>query len=56
MIAGRFDDWRQLENDVGFVAPLHKAGAMELNAHRIVGLGLPDARWATLVDPLAITG
>jgi acetyltransferase-like isoleucine patch superfamily enzyme len=54
-VAGRFDDWRQLDDDVGFVAPLHKAGAMEMNAHRIVGLEVPDARWTTLVGPLAIT-
>lgn len=54
-VACRFDDWRQFDDDVSFVAPLHKAGAMESNAHRIVGLGIPDARWATLVDPRAIT-
>jgi carbonic anhydrase/acetyltransferase-like protein (isoleucine patch superfamily) len=54
-VACRFDDWRQLDDDVGFVAPLHKAGSMETNARRIVGLGVPDARWTTLVDPRAIT-
>lgn len=53
-VVGRFDDWALLENDVRFVAPLHKAGAMQENAARIAGLGIPPARWATLVDPRAI--
>ena len=53
-VAARFDDWRQLDDDVCFAAPLHKAGAMETNASRIIGLGIPGARWTTLVDPLAI--
>jgi carbonic anhydrase/acetyltransferase-like protein (isoleucine patch superfamily) len=52
VIAG-FDDWAKLDDDVGFVAPLHKAGAMQANARRIAGLGIPAARWAALVDPLA---
>lgn len=53
-VACRFDDWHQLDDDVCFVAPLHKAGAMELNARRIIGLRIPDTRWTTLVDPRAI--
>src|ERR1700712_3374727 len=28
---------------------------MEINARRIVGFGIPDARWTTLVDPRTIT-
>lgn len=54
-VSGRFDDWRRFEEDVHFAAPLHKAGAMELNARRIAGLGIPEGRWAALVDPRAVT-
>jgi UDP-3-O-[3-hydroxymyristoyl] glucosamine N-acyltransferase len=54
-VNGRFDDWRQFDDDVRFAAPLHKAGAMEENARRIAGLAISDARWAALVDPRAVT-
>jgi acetyltransferase EpsM len=54
-VGARFDDWSRFDDDVRFAAPLHKAGAMELNARRIAGLGIPEARWAALVDPRAIT-
>jgi UDP-3-O-[3-hydroxymyristoyl] glucosamine N-acyltransferase len=53
-VGGRFEDWSRFD-DVCFAAPLHKAGAMELNARRIAGLAIPEARWAALVDPRAIT-
>jgi sugar O-acyltransferase (sialic acid O-acetyltransferase NeuD family) len=52
-VLGRFDDWARLGDDVFFVAPLHKAGAMQANARRIAGLGIPASRFAALVDPLA---
>jgi UDP-3-O-[3-hydroxymyristoyl] glucosamine N-acyltransferase len=51
----KFDDWATLDDDVQFIAPLHKVGAMQVNAVRIAGLGIPASRWATLVDPLANT-
>lgn len=54
-VSGRFDDWRRFEEDVQFTAPLHKAGAMQLNARRIAGLRIPGSRWAVLVDPRAVT-
>ena len=52
-VIGRFEDWARLDDDVRFVAPLHKAGAMPANARRIGGLGIPAQRWATLIDPMA---
>jgi serine acetyltransferase len=52
-VIGAFDDWARLDGDVSFVAPLHKAGAMPLNAGRVAGLGIPASRWAVLVDPVA---
>ncbi len=52
-VVGCFEDWARLEGDVRFVAPLHKAGAMQANGCRVAGLGIPAARWVALVDPLA---
>jgi NDP-sugar pyrophosphorylase family protein len=52
-VVGRFDDWPQFDDDVFFVAPLHKAGWMQRNARRIIDLGIPAARWVALIDPLA---
>src|ERR1700722_6728884 len=44
-IVGRFDDWRTLDDDICFVAPLHKAGSVEANVKRIAGLNIPSHRW-----------
>jgi acetyltransferase-like isoleucine patch superfamily enzyme len=52
-VVGRFDDWRQFDDDVFFVAPLHKAGWIQGNARRIVDLGVPPSRWGVLIDPQA---
>jgi len=49
----RFDGWPNLDPGYHFVAPLHKAGHVQQNAARIEGLGIPDSRWAKLVDPMA---
>ena len=46
-----FDAWANLDADMSFVAPLHKAGYMQQHSARIEALGVPEARWATLVDP-----
>ena len=53
-VVGSFDSWRSLGEHVLFVTPLHKAKAMPARMERIVSLGIPDDRFATLVDPLAI--
>lgn len=52
-VLGNFDEWRKLDPDMHFVAPLHKAGYIETNAARIAGLAIPEARWTTLIDPSA---
>jgi sugar O-acyltransferase (sialic acid O-acetyltransferase NeuD family) len=52
-VIGRFDDWKKLDDDVAFVAPLHKAGSIQANARRIEGLDIAASRWAVLVDPRA---
>ena len=48
-----FDAWSSLPTNLSFVAPLHKVGHMQQNSARILGLGIPDVRWATLIDPRA---
>lgn len=48
-----FDAWSSLPADVSFVAPLHKVGHMQQHSGRILGLGIPEFRWATLIDPRA---
>jgi acetyltransferase EpsM len=48
-----FNDWPLLDNDISFVAPLHKSGRMQQNVARIFGLRIPDSRWARLIDPRA---
>jgi acetyltransferase EpsM len=46
-----FDEWRRLDRDVCFVAPLYKAGCMQEYSARVAGLQIPDARWVKLIDP-----
>lgn len=50
-VLARFEDWKSLEADVQFVAPLHRAGEMQARIARIEGLGVPADRWATVMDP-----
>jgi len=52
-VLGRFEDWESFDEDVQFIAPVHKPGHMQANARRINGLKIPVARWASLIDPLA---
>ena len=46
-----FDDWWRIDSDISFVAPLYKAGSMQEYSARILGLRIPEARWAKLIDP-----
>src|ERR1700741_4050159 len=50
-VLARFEDWRTLQGDVQFLAPLHKAGHMQARVARIEGLGVPRERWAIVRDP-----
>ncbi|WP_285671479.1 acetyltransferase [Paralimibaculum aggregatum] len=49
-VLGSFADWPALPAAVQFIAPLHKVRQMPRRAARIEGLGIPDPRWARLVD------
>lgn len=53
-VVGPFEGWRSLPPETRFLAPLHKAKAMEDRIRRVVALGIPDARWANIVDPAAM--
>ena len=44
-----FDAWASLEEDLCFLAPLHQAGRMQQNCARILELGIPNSRWATVI-------
>jgi acetyltransferase EpsM len=50
-VLGPFTSWRELPEDVAFVAPLHKAKAMPERVRIVDALGIPRHRWATIVDP-----
>ena len=50
-VLGGFEAWRGLGPAVAFLAPLHKAKEIQRRSARILGLGIPEARWATVVDP-----
>ncbi|MGH6824141.1 hypothetical protein [Methyloceanibacter sp.] len=52
-VLGNFDAWPSIGSTTLFVAPLHKVGYMQQNCTRIIDLGIPSSRWATLIDPMA---
>jgi sugar O-acyltransferase (sialic acid O-acetyltransferase NeuD family) len=54
VVIGTFEQWTTLPAHVRFVAPLHKAKAAQHRCGRVASLGIPDARWATVRDPLAM--
>jgi len=50
-VLGPFESWKGLPETLRFLAPLHKAGHMVERAARIRGLGVPSARWVSVIDP-----
>jgi sugar O-acyltransferase (sialic acid O-acetyltransferase NeuD family) len=52
-VIGPFAAWSQLPADTRFVAPLHKSKDMPARAALVNRLGVPDQRWAVVVDPQA---
>ena len=53
-VLGPFASWSSLPAVTQFLAPLHKAKAMQARANLVARLGVPAARWATAVDPQAV--
>jgi sugar O-acyltransferase (sialic acid O-acetyltransferase NeuD family) len=52
-VLGRFEDWRLLGSDVVFIPAIQKAQDMVARVKRLEGLGIEDARWATVIHPKA---
>jgi acetyltransferase EpsM len=52
-VLGTLQTWQQLPQDVCFVPALHKVCEMVSRAKLILGLGIPDHRWASVVHPTA---
>jgi acetyltransferase EpsM len=51
---GSFESWEQLQPDAQFIAPLHKAGAMQHRSNIIRSLRIDRPRWTNVVDPSAV--
>jgi sugar O-acyltransferase (sialic acid O-acetyltransferase NeuD family) len=52
-VLGTLQAWQQLPQDVCFVPALHKVCEMVSRAKLILGLGIPDYRWTSVVHPTA---
>jgi len=50
-VLGPFSSWQTLSDDIEFLAPLHKAKAMEARINIVESLGIPEHRWITIIDP-----
>jgi sugar O-acyltransferase (sialic acid O-acetyltransferase NeuD family) len=50
-VLGPFAIWQELPDDVVFLAPLHNAKDMPSRVEIIKRCGVPNDRWATVVDP-----
>lgn len=53
-VLGTLEQWRTCPEEVFFVAALHKLKQMPARKRRIVDLGIPDARCATVSHPTAV--
>ncbi len=54
VVLGPFAHWSSLPSITHFLAPLHKAKEMGQRTRLIRALGVPDNRWANVIDPAAI--
>lgn len=52
-VLGPFPSWSVLADDVRFIAPLHKAKAMQERVGIVGALGIPAHRWISIVDPMS---
>jgi acetyltransferase EpsM len=50
-VLGAFASWRELPEETRFIAPLHKVKLMQARASIVRRLGIPEHRWATVIDP-----
>src|SRR5262245_15095384 len=54
VVLGPFAYWSSLNSMPHFLAPLHKVKEMGKRARLIRARGVPDNRWANVIDPAAI--
>ena len=52
-VIGPFEAWSDLPADILLISAIHKVGEMERRIARIEKLGIPDARFASVVHPTA---
>lgn len=50
-VLGRFDDWSSLPGHVQFISAVYNATFMQARWRRIDRLGIPDARWSSVLHP-----
>ncbi len=53
-VFGPLDSWVDLPQHYKFVPALHKVKEMPFRVRRILELGIPEERWATVIHPTAI--
>jgi acetyltransferase EpsM len=53
-VLGRLEDWRLQPDDTAFNPALHNFAGMQARFERILSLGVPPERWATVRHPLAV--
>ncbi len=53
-VLGDFASWRGLPSDVCFISAIPRAKDAFARLERLRALGIPDARWATIVHPRAV--
>jgi acetyltransferase EpsM len=52
-VLGPLREWSRVDAEVGFIAALHKVAQMEHRARLIASLGIPEARWISVIHPTA---
>ena len=52
-VLAKTSGWRNLPNEIDFIAALHKVGAMAERIMLIENLGIPSDRWANVIHPSA---
>ena len=53
-VLGKLEDWQSLSQETMFIPALHNVRDMRSRLERILSLGVPLERWATVRHPLAV--
>ena len=52
-VIGRFEQWRDCPSDVEFISAISKAKLAVSRYQRLMSLGIPEGRWASIIHPTA---